>query len=53
VFIFGFRQVVDSNLAQTLHGLPSRLITPFNGSIPPSNLLDKIARRITVAKGSK
>jgi hypothetical protein len=34
-----------------LDALPSHLITPFNGSIPPPNLLDKIARGITAAKG--
>jgi hypothetical protein len=26
-------------------------MTPFNGPIPPSNLLDKIARGVTQAKG--
>ncbi|KIJ66978.1 hypothetical protein HYDPIDRAFT_166393 [Hydnomerulius pinastri MD-312] len=36
---------------QTLDALPAHLITPFNGSVPPSNLLDKIARGITAAKG--
>ncbi|KAG2130846.1 uncharacterized protein EDB93DRAFT_1255739 [Suillus bovinus] len=38
-------------LGRTLDALPSHLITPFNGSIPPPNLLDKIARGITAAKG--
>ncbi|KAF7374777.1 hypothetical protein MSAN_00363200 [Mycena sanguinolenta] len=30
---------------------PPHLMTPFNGPIPPSNLLDKIARGVTQAKG--
>ena len=38
-------------LFQTLDALPAHLITPFNGSVPPSNLLDKIARGILAAKG--
>ncbi|KAG2125411.1 hypothetical protein DEU56DRAFT_574088 [Suillus clintonianus] len=38
-------------LGRTLDALPSHLITPFNGSVPPPNLLDKIARGITAAKG--
>ncbi|KAG6896048.1 hypothetical protein C0992_010664 [Termitomyces sp. T32_za158] len=36
---------------QTLDALPPQLVTPFNGPIPPSNLLDKIARGVTQAKG--
>ncbi|KAJ8495041.1 hypothetical protein ONZ45_g13020 [Pleurotus djamor] len=36
---------------QTLDALPSHLITPFNGPVPPSNLLDKIARGVVQAKG--
>ena len=36
---------------QTLDALPSHLLTPFNGPIPPSNLLDKIARGVSQAKG--
>jgi hypothetical protein len=36
---------------QTLDALPAHLLTPFNGSVPPSNLLDKIARGISAAKG--
>ncbi|KAH0833023.1 hypothetical protein J3R83DRAFT_12009 [Lanmaoa asiatica] len=36
---------------ETLDALPAHLITPFNGSVPPSNLLDKIARGISAAKG--
>ncbi|KAF5391487.1 hypothetical protein D9757_002430 [Collybiopsis confluens] len=39
-------------LARTLDALPSHLVTPFNGPIPPSNLLDKIARGVTNAKGA-
>lgn len=35
---------------QTLDALPAHLLTPFNG-MPPSNLLDKIARGVTQAKG--
>lgn len=38
-------------MSQTLDALPAHLITPFNGSIPPPNLLDKISRGITAAKG--
>jgi hypothetical protein len=47
----GFCQVINPKLPQTLDALPSHVITPFNGSIPPQNLLDKIARGITAAKG--
>ncbi|THV07321.1 hypothetical protein K435DRAFT_815545 [Dendrothele bispora CBS 962.96] len=39
-------------LSRTLDALPSHLVTPFNGPIPPSNLLDKIARGVANAKGS-
>ncbi|KAG6842363.1 hypothetical protein C0991_010653 [Blastosporella zonata] len=35
----------------TLDALPPQLLTPFNGPIPPSNLLDKIARGVSQAKG--
>ncbi|KAG5729345.1 hypothetical protein E4T56_gene9894 [Termitomyces sp. T112] len=38
-------------LARTLDALPPQLVTPFNGPIPPSNLLDKIARGVSKAKG--
>ncbi|KAI6108069.1 hypothetical protein F5141DRAFT_1203510 [Pisolithus sp. B1] len=38
-------------LSRTLDALPAHLITPFNGPVPPSNLLDKIARGISAAKG--
>ncbi|KAF8126922.1 hypothetical protein EV363DRAFT_1401366 [Boletus edulis] len=38
-------------LSRTLDALPAHLVTPFNGSVPPSNLLDKIARGISAAKG--
>ena len=37
--------------SQTLDALPSHLLTPFNGPVPPSNLLDKIARGVADAKG--
>ncbi|KAI0925813.1 hypothetical protein AcV5_008442 [Taiwanofungus camphoratus] len=38
-------------LSRTLDALPAHLLTPFNGAVPPSNLLDKIARGVTNAKG--
>ncbi|KAG6862533.1 hypothetical protein C0995_000081 [Termitomyces sp. Mi166 len=38
-------------LGTTLDALPPQLVTPFNGPIPPSNLLDKIARGVAQAKG--
>ncbi|KAL4243813.1 hypothetical protein ABKN59_010712 [Abortiporus biennis] len=38
-------------IKRTLDALPSHLLTPFNGPVPPSNLLDKIARGLTNAKG--
>ncbi|CAK5269454.1 unnamed protein product [Mycena citricolor] len=38
-------------LRRTLDALPPHLMTPFNGPIPPSNLLDKIARGVSQAKG--
>jgi transcription factor SPN1 len=38
-------------LSRTLDALPAHLLTPFNGSVPPSNLLDKIARGVANAKG--
>ncbi|TFK40165.1 hypothetical protein BDQ12DRAFT_721632 [Crucibulum laeve] len=38
-------------LSRTLDALPAHLVTPFNGPIPPSNLLDKIARGVSEAKG--
>ncbi|KAG6900617.1 hypothetical protein C0993_007840 [Termitomyces sp. T159_Od127] len=37
--------------SETLDALPPQLVTPFNGPIPPSNLLDKIARGVSQAKG--
>ncbi|KAJ3720787.1 hypothetical protein DFJ43DRAFT_712732 [Lentinula guzmanii] len=40
-------------LSRTLDALPSHLVTPFNGPIPPSNLLDKIARGVANAKGAE
>ena len=42
---------LSSSLCQTLDALPAHLVTPFNGPIPPSNLLDKIARGVAHAKG--
>ncbi|KAH8100822.1 hypothetical protein BXZ70DRAFT_1000093 [Cristinia sonorae] len=38
-------------LNRTLDNLPAHLLTPFNGPVPPSNLLDKIARGVARAKG--
>ncbi|CDO70655.1 hypothetical protein BN946_scf184756.g22 [Trametes cinnabarina] len=38
-------------LSRTLDALPAHLLTPFNGPVPPSNLLDKIARGVISAKG--
>ncbi|KDR79000.1 hypothetical protein GALMADRAFT_224250 [Galerina marginata CBS 339.88] len=38
-------------LSRTLDALPAHLVTPFNGPVPPSNLLDKIARGVSQAKG--
>ena len=35
---------------QTLDALPAHLLTPFNGPVPPSNLLDKIAKGVTSRK---
>lgn len=35
---------------QTLDALPSHLLTPFNGPVPPANVLDKISRSIIHAK---
>lgn len=31
--------------------MPAHLLTPFNGPVPPSNLLDKLARGVAHAKG--
>ncbi|KAF9048436.1 hypothetical protein BJ165DRAFT_1017313 [Panaeolus papilionaceus] len=39
-------------LSRTLDGLPAHLITPFNGPVPPINLLDKVARGVIQAKGT-
>ena len=36
---------------QTLDALPAHILTPFIGPVPPSNLLDKIARNVAHAKG--
>ncbi|KAL0953286.1 hypothetical protein HGRIS_004536 [Hohenbuehelia grisea] len=38
-------------LMRTLDALPAHLVTPFNGPVPPANLLDKIARGVAHAKG--
>ncbi|KAF8496039.1 hypothetical protein JB92DRAFT_1079806 [Gautieria morchelliformis] len=38
-------------LIRTLDSLPGHLYTPFNGPVPPSNLLDKIARSVSQAQG--
>ena len=37
--------------SQTLDALPTHLVTPFIGPVPPSNLLDKIARGVAHGKG--
>ncbi|KLO08929.1 hypothetical protein SCHPADRAFT_916825 [Schizopora paradoxa] len=39
-----------SLLGKTLDALPSHLLSPYNGSIPPANVLDKIARSVINAK---
>ncbi|KAI5122892.1 hypothetical protein M0805_007570 [Coniferiporia weirii] len=39
-----------SLLSKTLDALPSHLLSPFNGSFPPANVLDKISRSIIHAK---
>ena len=44
-------QTLTSRRKQTLDALPAHLVTPFIGPVPPSNLLDKIARGLTHAKG--
>ncbi|KAF8501629.1 hypothetical protein F5888DRAFT_1251581 [Russula emetica] len=38
-------------LTRTLDALPAHVLTPFIGPVPPSNLLDKIARNVAQAKG--
>ncbi|KAF8623688.1 hypothetical protein AX17_007386 [Amanita inopinata Kibby_2008] len=38
-------------LTRTMDALPAHLVTPFIGPVPPSNLLDKIARGVAQAKG--
>ena len=45
-------QLWDTNriFTQTLDSLPAHLLTPFNGSAPPGNLLDKVAKRVIHAK---
>ncbi|KAH8117872.1 hypothetical protein DFH11DRAFT_863706 [Phellopilus nigrolimitatus] len=37
-------------LLKALDALPSHLLSPYNGSIPPANVLDRIARSIIHAK---
>jgi hypothetical protein len=37
--------------SQTLDALPAHVLTPFIGPVPPSNLLDKIAKGVAQAKG--
>lgn len=49
-YVFSFFLLLSSSLCQTLDALPAHLVTPFNG-VPPSNLLDKIARGVSHAKG--
>jgi len=53
MFRGGFSNLFPFYLAlkQTLDALPSHLLTPFHGPVPPSNLLDKIARGVAEAKG--
>lgn len=46
-----FARSFRGDIFQTLDNLPAHLLTPFNGPVPPSNLLDKIARGVTKAKG--
>ncbi|KAF5326820.1 hypothetical protein D9619_004451 [Psilocybe cf. subviscida] len=48
---FDWKQDQVLLLSRTLDALPAHLVTPFNGPIPPSNLLDKIARGVSQAKG--
>lgn len=43
--------IVFFSLAQTLDALPAHVLTPFIGPVPPSNLLDKVARGVAQAKG--
>jgi len=42
---------LSNAMKQTLDALPGHLYTPFNGPVPPSNLLDKIARSVSNAQG--
>ena len=42
---------VSLSSLKTLDTLPGHLYTPFNGPVPPSNLLDKIARSVSQAQG--
>ena len=52
MFLVSNRAAICCFGPQTLDALPSHLLTPFIGSIPPSNLLDKIARGVAEAKGT-
>ncbi|VDB92311.1 unnamed protein product [Peniophora sp. CBMAI 1063] len=38
-------------LSRTLDAVPQNVLTPYTGAVPPSNLLDKLARGIVQAKG--
>ncbi|KAI0034197.1 hypothetical protein K488DRAFT_69281 [Vararia minispora EC-137] len=40
-------------LTRTLDAIPSHMLTPYTGAVPPSNLLDKIARGVAQVKGPK
>lgn len=43
---------IDPGLVQqTLDALPAHKMTPFNGPVPPSSLLDRIAKGVLDAKG--
>ncbi|TFK75185.1 hypothetical protein BDN72DRAFT_892533 [Pluteus cervinus] len=46
-----WKQEDISLLSRTLDALPAHLVTPFIGPIPPNNLLDKLARGVSQAKG--
>lgn len=41
-----------SRVLQTLDALPSHILTPFIGPVPPSNLLDKLAKGVVEAKST-
>lgn len=50
-FFFISSSSTDHIFFQTLDALPANVLTPFIGPVPPSNLLDKIARGVAQAKG--